>query len=344
MALEGSLKEFNVADILQLIFFQKKTGALIIQGRHDKIRILFHDGNIVGADSRTRVQDRRLVWILAKRGILSQEELDAATQKAKEEGGKFTHHLVNEGIVTKEDVQGIYSFLVNEIMARVFSLKEGHYEFKPQGIPIDKELGVELNTEHFLMEGVRMVDEWSEIEGRIVLEDVFILDEQEEAKLEENEERVVEYVDGVSDVSDIADMVGMDSFTVADTLLKLEEKGVVYRYTAAAEDADDVPHERPKPIPFLTPVLAVLAIICLLVSAVLYMKAPLSLSTFMASEQMSSLRFDTSSHYYDKNNYPSKIDAQDPWGNPVNYELTDKSFVIFSSGPDAKPGTPDDIY
>ena len=74
MALEGTLRDFSFADILQLIFFQKKTGALIIQSRQDKIRILFHEGNIVGADSRARVQDRRLVWILAKRGILTQKE------------------------------------------------------------------------------------------------------------------------------------------------------------------------------------------------------------------------------------------------------------------------------
>ena len=346
MALEGSLKEFNVADILQLIFFQKKTGALVLLGRRDKIRILFHEGNIVGADSRTRLQDRRLVWILVKRGMLDQEPLDRAVDKAKAEGGKFTHHLVASGVITKEDVQGIYTYLVNEIMARVFGMQEGRYEFKPQAIPLDKELGVELNTEHFLMEGVRLVDEWTEIGNRVGLEDVFLREEQEEVKLEEKEERVIEYVDGVSDVADIADLTGLDSFTVADTLLQLEEKGALYRMSATPEDEAEAPvvKKKARPIPLLGPMIGVLVVVCIAASMGLYLKVPVGMETFLASEQVSGLRLDINSLAYSDGAYPRSIDATDPWGSPLNYKLTDKGFVIFSSGPDKSPGTPDDIY
>jgi hypothetical protein len=45
VALEGSLKDFGLADILQLIFFQRKTGYCILK-EADKIRLLFIDGNI----------------------------------------------------------------------------------------------------------------------------------------------------------------------------------------------------------------------------------------------------------------------------------------------------------
>ena len=52
MALEGSLRDFGLADILQLIFFQRKTGALVLESRIDRVRLLFVEGNIVGAESR----------------------------------------------------------------------------------------------------------------------------------------------------------------------------------------------------------------------------------------------------------------------------------------------------
>ena len=35
MALEGSLREFGLADILQLLYFQRKTGVLVLEGRMD---------------------------------------------------------------------------------------------------------------------------------------------------------------------------------------------------------------------------------------------------------------------------------------------------------------------
>ncbi len=345
MALEGSLKEFNVADILQLLFFQKKTGALILQGRYDKIRMLFHDGNIVSADSRKRGFDKRLVWILAKRGYLSQEQLDGAIFKSKSEGGKFTHHLVRDGVVTKEDVQAIYTYLVNEIMSRVFTMKEGLYEFKPQGIPLDKELGIVLNTEHFLMEGVRMVDEWSEIDDRITLDDVFVIDEEAQVRLDEGEQEIADYVDGVFDVADIADLVGKDSFTVASCMLTLEEKGAVYRMSME-EESDDAPETKPQArrIPFLQPILAVMALAFFGVSIALYVKSPRQMHGFDASEQLYSMRLQVQAAYSQSGKYPRSMSAVDPWGNPVVYKVTLEGFELFSSGPDAAPGTPDDIY
>lgn len=345
MALEGSLKEFNVADILQLLFFQKKTGALILQGRYDKIRMLFHEGNIVGAESRKRGFDKRLIWILAKRGYLSQEHLDTAIEKAKTEGGKFIHHLVKDEIVTKEDVQAIYTYLVNEIMSRVFTMKEGLYEFKPQGIPLDKEVGIVLNTEHYLMEGVRMVDEWSEIQDRIMLEDVYVIDEEAQARLDEDEQEIADYVDGVFDIADIADIVGKDSFTVASRMLKLEEKGAVYRMSMEDEFADaPKPKPRPKPIPFLNAALTVILLAFFGVSIALYVMSPRQMQGFDASEQLYGLRLEVQASYAQTGKYPRSMSAVDPWGNAVVYEASEDGFEIFSYGPDATPGTADDIY
>ncbi len=346
MALEGSLKEFNVADILQLIFFQKKTGALILQGRYDKFRVLFHDGNIVSADSRKRGFERKLVWILAKRGYITQEQLDAAMEKAKIEGGKFTHYLVSGGFVTKEEVQSIYSFLVNEIMSRIFTLKEGRYEFKPQGIPLDKELGVVLNTEHYLMEGVRMVDEWSEIGDQITLDDIFFRDEEAQVRLEESEENMVVYLDGVFDVADMADLVGKDSFTVASTLLKLEEKGAIYRMNIEEQDAEAAskPKRVVKKIPFLRAVLTLMTLGFFAASLYLYLMSPRLMHDFDASEQLYGIRLEIQSEHSLSGKFPQSITEVDPWGNPIIYKLTGSGFKLFSAGPDGTVGSPDDVY
>ena len=73
MALEGSLTDFGLADILQLIYFQRKTGVLTLEGKMDKVSLMFIDGNIGGAESKRRNEDNRMGKILLKKGHLKEE-------------------------------------------------------------------------------------------------------------------------------------------------------------------------------------------------------------------------------------------------------------------------------
>ena len=75
MALEGSLKEFGLADILQLIYFQRKAGVLTIAGKHDNVRLLFNNGNVIFAASKVRDESMRTGRMLVKKGIISADDL-----------------------------------------------------------------------------------------------------------------------------------------------------------------------------------------------------------------------------------------------------------------------------
>ena len=62
------------------------------------------------------------------------------------------------------------------------------------------------------------------------------------------------------------------------------------------------------------------------------------------------LRLEIGAQYHADGVYPLTVSAMDPWGNPLNYEVPaapaalSEGFVLFSSGPDSRPGTPDDIH
>ena len=49
MALSGTLKDFGIADIFQLIGNQQKTGALVLKNGAEEVEIGFAEGNIVSA-------------------------------------------------------------------------------------------------------------------------------------------------------------------------------------------------------------------------------------------------------------------------------------------------------
>jgi len=345
MALEGSLKEFSLADILQLLFFQKKTGSLELTGRFDKIRLLFHEGNIVGAESRKRDAENRLGRVLVKRGIITSEQVETVIAKQREEGGKFGSVLVREGFATPDEIKDVITFQITETLVQLFSWKEGRYEFKPMRIPIDREIGVELNTEHFLMEGVRLVDEWSEIKDKINIDTVFLPQQVRNlVELSEEEQRVMQAVDGENDVGTIADITGIDSFQVSVLLLGLKDKGLVVKLLEEEEEEGvEIALPPAKAIPGLGGFLWVLVILALGAAVFLYIMSPSNRKTADAWEEISVIRTNIQTQYYLNGKYPASVSETDPWGNAYSYAANSSGFSIRSAGPDGKLGTADDI-
>ncbi len=234
MALEGSLKEFGLADILQLIYFQRKTGVLTLEGRMDRIRLLFYEGNIIAAESKRRVDTDRIGKILAKKGIIKDTDLKKALEEQQATGEKIGNILIKSGYVSKEQIQELIISQITETVVQLFGWKDGMYEFNPQGVPIDKDIPITVDTQHLLMEGLRIMDEWSSIEEKLTLDTVFEKTDDYSAKITSEEKEILEYVDGDRDVSTIIEESQADNFHVSKMLVSLLEKQAIKQKEAAA--------------------------------------------------------------------------------------------------------------
>jgi hypothetical protein len=82
VALEGSLKDFGLADILQLIFFQRKTGVLTLESRLDKVRLLVMTGHRRGGIKR-RIEANRLGKVMAKKAFSPKRPAGGARRTEK---------------------------------------------------------------------------------------------------------------------------------------------------------------------------------------------------------------------------------------------------------------------
>ena len=59
MALEGTIKDFGLPDIFQLIGLQRKTGLLTLKHEKENVTVTFESGQVVMADSMAkRLEDR----------------------------------------------------------------------------------------------------------------------------------------------------------------------------------------------------------------------------------------------------------------------------------------------
>jgi hypothetical protein len=349
MALEGSLRDFGLADILQLIFFQRKTGVLVLESRIDRVRLLFVEGNIVGAESRKRIEANRLGKVLVKKGILEERELQSILDEQRRTNIKLGTILIKRGLAEKEVIQDIITEQIKETVVQIFNWKQGTYEFTPQEVPVEKELHIFLDTQHLLMDGLRVVDEWSLIEGKLTLDTVFAKKDSGIAGLTEEEKDILYLVDGENDVSTIIDITAKDDFIVSRTLASLMEKGAVVKKEVApvvTEIAYEKIKKRILPYHFL-------ALLVILIAGIISFY-PVFLSSddlfrgFVASETVNDLRLQIEEYTFKHGSYPEKLDmisrSEDPWGRPFVYKKNSYTYVVFSTGADGIEGTKDDIY
>jgi hypothetical protein len=342
MALEGSLREFGLADILQLLYFQRKTGVLTVHSRLDKVRLLFHEGNIVSAESSKRDVGSRVGRVLLKKGIISPDDFKTAIEEHKRTGQKFGAVLINKGFASEEDIKEVLTFQLTETVTQLFSWKEGKYEFVPQGVPSARGITLSLDTQHLLMDGLRLHDEWSIIEGKISLDSVFEKTGESAEGLNDEEQEIFGLVDGSKDVYAITDLTGLESFQVSKTLIALVEKGVIAPKGVGEEEAPAVKATK-RQIPGLSYITA-LAVAAALVLSVFLFRGTDRLKGYNASEEIDELRYSIEAAKEEKGVYPASLEKADPWGNPYVYKVTGNGFVLKSPGPDGQPGTEDDIY
>jgi hypothetical protein len=167
MALTGTLEDFGIAEILQLIGQQAKSGVLHLHGRGDEIHIAIADGFVVRAEAAGRKARERLGNMLVRAELIGRHDLDRALDLQKRTLRRLGDVLVEEGLVSKAALREMTALQTTETVYRLFHWKRGTYEFEPGEVDWDRETVTPLRAESVLMEGFRQVDEWPVIRRRI---------------------------------------------------------------------------------------------------------------------------------------------------------------------------------
>ena len=126
MALQGTIRDFGLPDIFQLIGLQRKTGTLTLANDKDKetVAVTFENGMVVMADSSGRRLEDRLGNVLVKQGKLSRERLDEALAVQKQTLQRLGHILAASSAITTRDLRDALSVQVAQIVFRVFRWRD----------------------------------------------------------------------------------------------------------------------------------------------------------------------------------------------------------------------------
>jgi predicted transcriptional regulator len=254
MALQGSIKDFGLPDIFQLIGLQRKTGILTLQRGEETITVSFENGMVVNADTTAKRIEDRLGNLLVKQGKISEAQLEDVLQRQKATLQRVGHILVSGNFISAQDLKNALQVQINQNVFKLFRWKEGDYNFEPtEKVDYDRASISPMSADFILMEGIRMVDEWPIIEKKIPSMDIVFRttvdatsievsageddmfggagDSKKPAsgkvKLSRDEERVYRKVDGQRTVQGIIDASGMGDFDVCKVLYDLLSRSIV---------------------------------------------------------------------------------------------------------------------
>lgn len=165
MALEGTLHDFSLSDILQLISLQRKTGLLTLKSPDDTVILGFDEGKLISAESSAQRLDTRLGMLLVKTSCLTPELLSKALEIQGQTLQRLGFILLKNGFCSAEDLRRGLDTQIRKITFGLFRWADGDYVFDAQErVDYDREFVVPVSVESLLLEGARMMDEWPIIE------------------------------------------------------------------------------------------------------------------------------------------------------------------------------------
>ncbi len=167
MALKGTLKDFGIADIFQLISHQSKTGVLHLQSKDQEVRISFAKGDIVRAESTTRKKKDLLGSMLVCAEAISEAQLEQALGIQKRTLKRLGDILLDHGFLSRDELREFTQLQTTETVYKLFNWETGTYAFESEEVTYDADTVTPIRSEGILMEGFRMVDEWPMIRKKI---------------------------------------------------------------------------------------------------------------------------------------------------------------------------------
>lgn len=168
MALEGSLRDFDLFSLFNMIKTQGKSGTLVLTRGQEFVKVFFDQGDIVGCDSNQVRVEERVGAMLVRLGRLSGDELAAMIQRQRQTLKRMGTLLLESGKISPQDLQDALFNQAMSIIYRTFRWVEGDYRF-------DSILPLELDRDNFppipvdtvLMEAARVMDEWPQVQKRL---------------------------------------------------------------------------------------------------------------------------------------------------------------------------------
>lgn len=161
MALSGSLKTMDLAELIQWITIGRKTGALTFIKNKTRNFIYFRDGSIISSSSNE--PSKFLGQFLLFQGKISEDQLRKAIQIQQKTRKVLARILIDEGFITQWEIERALMTRTEEVIFDLFLWEDGLFHFTDNGYNIEDLVTINVDPNSILFEGARRKDEWKRI-------------------------------------------------------------------------------------------------------------------------------------------------------------------------------------
>jgi hypothetical protein len=159
VALEGKLSDFNLAEILQLISSQQKSGFLNLEATRNMV-FIFDKGHLISTrDRRTDARDP-LESFLRAYGFFTADQWKHVEFVSQNSSLDLTEILVSENLLNEEELERVLRSLAQVMATSGMKLRRGSYHFNTtKGTPPGVRTRFTMDVQGLLMESARRLDE-----------------------------------------------------------------------------------------------------------------------------------------------------------------------------------------
>ncbi|MDR2693664.1 MAG: DUF4388 domain-containing protein [Chitinispirillales bacterium] len=174
MVLNGTLKEFILADVFNLLTQQRITGRLDLASGKREAMIVFKEGFIVGgADGEESLANKLFNYLIDIKRKTS-EQLSPIFSANTDDLSALSSALLERNLLTAAELKGFAGSCIEDICCSLLTWNEGTYRFNSVGSVSTIACGVvTISAENIIMEGMRRVDEWARMRDYITEDMVF---------------------------------------------------------------------------------------------------------------------------------------------------------------------------
>ncbi len=249
MSFKGDLSTIGLAEVFQMISMSQKEGTLVVQDS-DSRKCIFFGATGVQLLSSGRRKGMKLGDMLVRAGKISEAQVEEALENARIMKKLMGEVLVENGVVTQEEIQQVVREQIEEEIYDLFLWKKANFEFLEGAAPDNlkdpdahvTKLSFDVNG--LLLEAVRRADEWTIINQHIPTIDtvfVFVSEEDrtaEDAQADDHQKRVYRLVDGRLSLAEVVENTGVSKFEVCKVMVDLLRRGRV-RLLTVQETMDE---------------------------------------------------------------------------------------------------------
>lgn len=234
MAITGSLRDFSLPEIFQLIEKGRKTGLLTLralptlQASQPVHYIWVYQGRIVAAANRSDHQG--LVSLIDQYQWVSDRVFDKLIHWCCPLDEPLGKYLKNQGVIQAEQLKRIFQIQVLQQVCALFKLKDAQFKFDQNVvIPTREMTGLSVQATEATLVGLRVLRSWDALEDKLPNPNgglVSTVDGQPLYRLNAQEWQVWEYTNGTVALKAIAQQLMLPVEKVQQIAFRLIATGL----------------------------------------------------------------------------------------------------------------------